>query len=153
ARIHALRVSGHASRPGRVPRRNREPHLPRRRGTYEQRRGLGHLFLTKEGMPSRFPPGYSDSTGLGIRARAGNGIMACTIQRRLTLILTVTCALLGTAGGSGLYFAVRSGLLSSFDGMLKARAEGLAALIKEPKQRKSNEDSPRPALPDFTGIK
>src|SRR5262249_42883147 len=55
------------------------------------------------------------------------------------------------AGGSALYFTVRSGLLNSFDGMLKARAEGLAALIKESKKSMSNEDSSRPALPDFTG--
>src|SRR5262249_43247336 len=112
-----------------------------------------HLLLTKEAMPSRFPPAYSHPPGPGIRTRVGNGIMPYTIQRRLTLILTVTCTLLGTAGGSGLYFTVRSGLLTSFDGMLKARAEGLAALIKESKKSKSNEDSSRPALPDFTGIR
>jgi two-component system sensor histidine kinase QseC len=80
-------------------------------------------------------------------------MMASTIQRRLTLVLTVTCTLLGAGGGSALYFTVRNGLMGSFDGMLRARAEGLAALIKEAKKTQSNGESAKPALPDLIGVR
>lgn len=76
-------------------------------------------------------------------------MMMNTIQRRLTLLLMATCALLETVAGSALYLTVRSGLVSSFDGMLRARAEGLAAVINQSRKRQDNGN----ALPDIAGIK
>jgi two-component system sensor histidine kinase QseC len=75
-----------------------------------------------------------------------------TIQRRLTLILTVSCSLLGTVSGSALYLSVRKGLVNSFDGMLKARAEGLAALIKESKRRDAGDSPVKTDLLDLSGV-
>lgn len=60
-----------------------------------------------------------------------------TIQRRLTLVLAITGSLLGTIGGSVLYMTVRNDLVAGFDGMLKTRAEGVAAFINEPKNKQA----------------